>query len=95
MLELYTREKLAGGAMTSPTGGGFSGVTLAYNARSEAKVDETIRDLKTIDVKIVKEPRIVFRGGYSSHFADPDDYRWEVAYNPHFPFDENGNLKLD
>lgn len=44
MLELYTREKLAGGAMTSPTGGGFSGVTLAYNARSEAEVDETLEN---------------------------------------------------
>ena len=26
---------------------------------------------------------------------DPDDYRWEVAYNPFFSFDESGNLKLD
>ena len=21
-------------------------------------------------------------GGYSGYFADPDGYRWEVAYNP-------------
>lgn len=30
--------------MTSPVGGGFSGVTLAYNARSEAEVDETLEN---------------------------------------------------
>jgi uncharacterized glyoxalase superfamily protein PhnB len=46
-------------------------------------------------VKIVKEPQKVFWGGYSSYFADPDDYHWEVAYNPFFPFDESGNLKLE
>jgi uncharacterized glyoxalase superfamily protein PhnB len=46
-------------------------------------------------VKILKEPQKVFWGGYSSYFADPDGNCWEVAYNPFFPFDEQGNLKLD
>jgi uncharacterized protein len=92
---IYPREKLAEDALTSPEGSGFAGFTLAYNARSEAEVDEIIRDLKSKGVKIIKEPQKVFWGGYSSYFADPDDYRWEVAYNPFFAFDEDGNLKLD
>jgi hypothetical protein len=95
VLAIYPREKLAEDALTSPEGSGFSGITLAYNARSEAEVDEIIRDLKSKGVKIVKEPQKVFWGGYSSYFADPDGYCWEVAYNPFFPFDENGNLKLE
>jgi hypothetical protein len=95
VLALYPREKLAEDAQTSAEGGGFSGVTLAYNARSEAEVDAIIADLKSKGVKIAKEPQKAFWGGYSSYFADPDDYHWEVAYNPFFPFDENGNLKLD
>ena len=95
VLGLYPREKLAEDALTSPESNGFAGITLAYNARSEAEVDEIIRNLKSKGVKIVKEPQKVFWGGYSSYFADPDDYRWEVAYNPFFPFDERGNLKLD
>jgi len=95
VLALYAREKLAEDALTSPEGSGFSGITLAYSARSESDVDEIISDLKSKGVKIVKEPQKVFWGGYSSYFADPDDYRWEVAYNPFFPLDENGNLKLD
>jgi uncharacterized protein len=94
-LAIYPREKLAEDALTSPEGSGFAGITLAYNARSEAEVDEIISDLKSKGVKIVKEPQKVFWGGYSSYFADPDDYHWEVAYNPFFAFDENGNLKLD
>ena len=95
VVAIYPREKLAEDAVASPEGSGFSGFTLAYNARSESEVDEIIRDLKSKGVKIVKEPQKVFWGGYSSYFADPDDYRWEVAYNPFFPFDENGNQKLD
>ena len=95
VLSIYPREKLAEDALISPEGNGFGGFTLAYNAQSEAEVDETIRDLKSKGVKILKEPQKVFWGGYSSYFADPDGNCWEVAYNPYFPFDENGNLKLE
>jgi catechol 2,3-dioxygenase-like lactoylglutathione lyase family enzyme len=94
VLALFPRQMLAEDAVTSPEGTGFAGITLAHNARSEAEVDEIIRDLKSRGVKIVKEPQKVFWGGYSSYFADPDDYHWEVAYNPFFPFDESGNLNL-
>jgi catechol 2,3-dioxygenase-like lactoylglutathione lyase family enzyme len=95
VLALYPRGMLAEDAVVSAEGNGFSGIALAYNARSESEVDEIISDLKSKGVKIVKEPQKVFWGGYSSYFADPDDYLWEVAYNPFFPFDEQGNLKLD
>jgi catechol 2,3-dioxygenase-like lactoylglutathione lyase family enzyme len=94
VLALYPRTALAEDAMTSSEGSGFSGITLAYNARSESQVDEIIRDLKSKGVRIVKEPQKVFWGGYSSYFVDPDGYRWEVAYNPFFTFDESGNSKL-
>ncbi len=95
MLALFARESLAEDALTSPHGSGFSGITLAYNARSESEVDEIISDLRSKGVKIAKDPQKVFWGGYSSYFVDPDDYHWEVAYNPFFPFDESGNLKLE
>jgi hypothetical protein len=95
VLALFPRDELARDAVIAPEGSGFAGFTLAYNARSEAEVDEIIADLKSKGVRIVKEPQKVFWGGYSSYFADPDDNRWEVAYNPFFVFDENGHLKLD
>jgi uncharacterized glyoxalase superfamily protein PhnB len=95
ILALYPRDLLAEDAVVSPQGSGFSGMTLAYNAGSEAEVDEIIKDLKSKGVKIIKEPQKVFWGGYSSYFADPDDFRWEVAYNPFLAFDENGSLKME
>jgi catechol 2,3-dioxygenase-like lactoylglutathione lyase family enzyme len=97
VLALFPRAELAQDALVDSPGQGDdpAGFTLAYNAGSEAEVDEIIDDLRSKGVKIVKEPQKVFWGGYSSYFADPDDNRWEVAYNPFFPFDENGNLKLE
>lgn len=95
VLAIYPRDLLEEDAVISPEERGVSGFTLAYNAKSETEVDEIIDDLKSKGVKIIKEPQKVFWGGYSSYFADPDDFRWEVAYNPFFEFDESGNLKLD
>jgi len=95
VLSIFPRGELAKDALVDPEGHGFAGFSLAYNAQSEGEVDEIIRDLKAKGVKILKEPQKVFWGGYSSYFADPDGNGWEVAYNPFFPFDEDGNLKLD
>ena len=91
---IYPREKLAEDALTHPEGSGFAGFTMAHNVKSEQEVDEIIRDLEAKGVKIIKQPQKVFWGGYSSYFADPDGFHWEVAYNPHSKFDENGNLKI-
>ena len=95
VLALFPREELAKDVLVSSDGNGFAGFSLAYNAQSEAEVDEIIGDLKSKGVKILKDPQKVFWGGYSSYFADPDGYCWEVAYNPFFSFDEKGNLKLE
>jgi uncharacterized protein len=95
VLALFPREELAKDAQISSEGNGSARFSLAYNAQSEEEVNEIINDLKTKGVRILKEPQKVFWGGYSSYFADPDGNCWEVAYNPFFPFDEHGNLKLE
>jgi uncharacterized glyoxalase superfamily protein PhnB len=40
------------------------------------------------------EPRDTFWGGYDAYFADPDGHLWEVAWNPYWAMDEEGNVKL-
>ena len=92
---IYPREKLAEDAGVNPQGSGFAGFTMSYNAQSEAEVDEIIGQVESKGGVIAKQPQKVFWGGYSSYFADPDGYLWEVAYNPFFPFDDGGNLKID
>jgi hypothetical protein len=94
VLALYPRDKLAEDAQVSQTGSGFSGITLAYNAKSQAEVDEVLQTVENLGATIVKRAEPVFWGGYSGYFADPDGHLWEVAWNPFFGFDEADNLIL-
>lgn len=94
-LALFDRNELAKDAGVPEKGSGFKGVTLAYNTRSEAEVDEIIQGLKAKGVKIVKDPAKVFWGGYSSYVADMDGNLWEIAFNPYLQLDEKGNVKGD
>jgi uncharacterized protein len=93
-LALYGRGALAEDAEAEDRPSGFSGITLAYNGRSEAEVDEVFALALKAGAQAVKIPRKTFWGGYSGYFADPDWHLWEVAFNPFFPLDEAGNLTL-
>jgi uncharacterized protein len=78
-----------------PKRDGFSGITLAYNAKSEEEVDQVIEKAKRAGASIIKTPQRVFWGGYSGYFSDPDGYVWEVAYGENWSFDENDMLVID
>ncbi len=73
---------------------GFSGITLAYNAKSKKEVVEVIEQARKAGATIEKEPQEVFWGGYHGYFSDPDGYYWEVAWGPNFTFDENDMLEF-
>jgi catechol 2,3-dioxygenase-like lactoylglutathione lyase family enzyme len=81
-ISLYSRHELAKDATVDSAGNGFKGFTLSYNARSEKEVDELVNSLRNKGVRVIKEPQKVFWGGYSSYITDPDDYLWEIAFNP-------------
>ena len=72
----------------------FRGVSLAWNAESEAATDAIMAHAQTCGAKIVKPAEKVFWGGYSGYFADPDGHLWEVAHNPFFPLDDQGRIQL-
>lgn len=94
VLALYPREHLAADAAVPAEGSGFSGITIAYNARSEREVDEVIAEVEKLGATIVKRPQKVFWGGYSSYFKDLDGHLFEVAFNPFLELDESGSLKM-
>ena len=73
---------------------GFSRVSLAHNVRSEKAVDAVIAEAVKAGGKMLKPGQKVFWGGYSGYFADPEGNLWEVAHNPFFPLDQNGNITL-
>ncbi len=72
--------------------GGFSGITLAYNAKSETEVNDIFQMVKKVGAEIVKEPQTLSWGGYGGYFVDPDGYYWEVAYGANWEFDDTNML---
>ena len=92
-LGLYGRDALAEDATVSPDGSGFESFSLAHNVHSKAEVDEVMSQALKAGAILVKKPQMVFWGGYSGYFKDPDGHLWEVAHNPHFwvgPRDDGG-----
>ena len=83
-LGLYGRDALAADADVSADGQGFEAFTLAHNVRSEAEVDEVVRQAVDAGATLVKRPQRVSWGGYAGYFKDPDGHLWEVAHNPQF-----------
>lgn len=90
---LWDRRKLAddAGIDDSPAGG-FSGIALAHNVRSSAEVDEIIAVAREAGAVVTRQPAATSYGGYAAYFVDPDGHVWEVAHNPGFQLDDDGNL---
>src|SRR5207244_8861369 len=88
-LALYPWSELAEDAHVPADGAGFRGVTLAYNVRSEERVDEVLAEAERAGGKVVKPAQPTSWGGYGGYFADSDGYLWEVATGAtHLPFSE-------
>ncbi|HEX2717693.1 MAG TPA: VOC family protein [Gemmatimonadaceae bacterium] len=84
-LSLYPRDELAADAQVPDDGRGFHGFTLAHNLRSAEEVDALFAEVERGGARVVKRPQRAEWGGYSSYFADPEGFLWELAWNPHFP----------
>ena len=94
ILALWDRHRLAEDSGVSD-GGGWGGVTLAYNTRSDAEVDDVIEEVRRAGGTVAREPGATFWGGYSAVFIDPDGHPWEVAHNPGWRIKEDGSIWLD
>jgi hypothetical protein len=95
VLGLFSRTALAEDAKLDPAGTGFSGIALAYNARTKEEVDAVLGEAGSAGGAILKPAQDVFWGGYSGYFADPDGHLWEVAWNPEWELTESGDVKLN
>lgn len=64
------------------TRGGTLPFTLAHNVASPAEVDAVLETARAAGATVHDAQQRDW-GGYSGYFADPDGFRWEVAFNPH------------
>ena len=91
---LFPRAALAEDANVFAEGSGFPGFALAHNVASEAAVDSLLAEAVAAGGRLVRRAGQVFWGGYRGYFADPDDFLWEVCWNPFVLRDEQGHVRL-
>jgi predicted lactoylglutathione lyase len=65
-----------------PARGGVPPITLAHNLATARGVDTVLEQARVAGASEVGEAAEREWGGYTGYFADPDGFRWEVAYNP-------------
>jgi catechol 2,3-dioxygenase-like lactoylglutathione lyase family enzyme len=69
-------------------------ITLAHNLSGTEDVDRVMAEAAAAGAEIIAEPITQPWGGYSGYFADPDGFRWEVAYNPAWTVDDAGTVTV-
>jgi catechol 2,3-dioxygenase-like lactoylglutathione lyase family enzyme len=93
IVALWDRGQLAKDS-TVTDGGGWGGVTLAYNTRSPEEVDTVLAEAERAGATIGREGAETFWGGYSGIFVDPDGHPWEVALNPFWQLGPDGAVTI-
>lgn len=94
VLVLWGRDKLAVDMGVPDDGAAWGGIALAHNVGSREDVHEVIEQARRHGAAIAREPAETFYGGYAGVFRDLDGHAWEVAHNPGFGLDADGNLVL-
>lgn len=82
VLSLWDEDHFATEVGGGPARGGVPPVTLAHNLATRDGVDRCLQQAATAGAREVGEAVERDWGGYTGYFADPDGYRWEVAFNP-------------
>jgi predicted lactoylglutathione lyase len=94
ILVLWGRDKLAEDMGIPDDGARWGGIALAHNVESRDEVHEIIELARKNGAEITREPAETFYGGYAGVFLDLDGHAWEIAHNPSFGLDEDGNVVL-
>lgn len=63
-------------------GAGVPPLTLAHNVATREEVDAVLDLARSIGAEPVGAGQERDWGGYTGYFADPDGFRWEIAWNP-------------
>lgn len=96
VLSLWSRAQMAAelGVSEDKLQADTSPLTLSHNVGSPGEVDAVVRQAREAGADVVHPPRQQAWGGYSGYFADPDGFRWEVAFNPTWAVDDAGNVTV-
>jgi catechol 2,3-dioxygenase-like lactoylglutathione lyase family enzyme len=82
VLSLWVEEAFVAEVGHAPARGGVPPITLAHNLATPQGVDTVLEQARAAGASHVGEATEREWGGYTGYFADPDGFRWEVAFNP-------------
>ena len=94
LLSLYGRRDLAREAGTAAGPTDPPPLSLAHNVGSEDEVHRVVEAMRAAGGEVVAEPSRASWGGVTAYVADPDGFRWEVAYNPGLVVDPDGTVRM-
>ncbi len=81
VLSLWAEASAASEIGPVARGEGVPPLMLAHNVATQAEVDVVIAEARSAGASVISEPAVREWGGYSGYFADPDGFRWEIAWN--------------
>ncbi len=82
VLSLWVESGFVAEVGHAPARGGVPPITLSHNLASPEGVDVVLEQARVAGATEVGAAVERDWGGYTGYFADPDGFRWEVAYNP-------------
>ena len=82
VLSLWDVEHFTAEVGGAPATGGVPPLTLAHNVATREGVDVVLQQAAAAGAEHVSQAQDRDWGGYTGYFADPDGFRWEVAWNP-------------
>ena len=82
VLSLWDERGFSAESGHPPARGGVPPITLAHNLATTHGVDTVLEQARAAGAREVGAASEREWGGYTGYFADPDGFRWEVAYNP-------------
>ncbi|HSX68879.1 VOC family protein [Nocardioides sp.] len=82
VLSLWDEAAFTAEVGTAPARDGVPPLTLAHNVATRAEVDAVLATARAAGAEPVADATERAWGGYTGYFADPDGFRWEIAWNP-------------
>jgi catechol 2,3-dioxygenase-like lactoylglutathione lyase family enzyme len=93
VLGLFDAEKFNQDLATGEDRSRVSGVTLAHNVGDPDAVTEIVRAMTGAGGTVLKAPQAgAFGGVFHALVEDPNGIIWEIAHNPGWSVDENGDV---
>ena len=80
VLSLWDRAEFV--AEAGEVADGPAPITLAHNVAERADVDAVLAEMVAAGATLTGSAQEREWGGYTGYAADPDGYRWEIAWNP-------------